>query len=161
MKYTDKLSDKARAKLVEVMADTPTLKKLAGTEFEITALKNGTLIKICEEAVKIKEVQMDNDDKTASLMVAMATQIPVICRIITYALLNNLHKIERNFDEVYDIILNNTSQKDIYELFLEVLKKLDVSFFFANTKSIQMLLQMMTDRRTTMEEQKVLSQEQA
>ena len=154
MDVQDKVSDGARERLLEIMADSPTILKLGGTDFELTALKNGTLIKICEEAVKIKKVQVDSDDKTASVMLSMATQIPVICRIITYALLNDRKRIERNFDEVYDIVLNNTSQSDLFNLFYEIIQKLDVSFFFANIESSLTLLQTMTDRRMTMEEQK-------
>lgn len=156
MDYRDKLSDEARERLVEVMSDTPTIHKLGGTEFRITALKNGTLIKICEEAVHVKEISSEQGDRIASVMIAMASQIPVICRIITYALLNDKREIEAHFDEVYGIILNNTNQRDLFELFAEVIQKLDVSFFFANTESIQTLLKTMTDRRTTMEEQKAL-----
>jgi len=154
MNVKDKITDEARAKLVEIMADTPTLFKFEGTDFEVRALKNGTLIKICEEAVKIKEVETLSADKTASVMIAMATQIPVLCKIVTYALLNNLHKIEKNFDEVYDIILNNTTQKELLSLFLEIIQKMDVGFFFANIKSTAMLLQMLTERRTMMDELK-------
>lgn len=154
--FKDKLSDEARAKLVEVMGDTPTLSKFKDTEFEITALKNGTLIKICEEAVKIKEVQLDKNDKTASVMIAMASQIPIVCRIITYAILNDLDKIRNNFDEVYNVVLNKTSQKDIFNLFLEVFNKLDVDFFFTNIESTATLLQMLTNRRLTTKEQKAL-----
>lgn len=154
MDVQDKVSDGARERLLEIMADSPTILKLGGTDFELTALKNGTLIKICEEAVKIKKVQVDSEDKTASVMLSMATQIPVVCRIVTYALLNDRKRIERNFDDVYDIVLNNTSQSDLFNLFYEIIQKLDVSFFFANIESSLTLLQTMTDRRMTMEEQK-------
>lgn len=156
MNITDKLSDEARERLIELMADSPTLIKLEGTEFEIKGLKNGTLMKICEEVVKMKKALIDENDKTTSVMLSMATNIPVMCRIITYAILNDYDKIKSNFQETYDIILNNTTQKDIFNIMFEVMQKLDVNFFFANTESMETLLTILTDRRMTTNEQKAL-----
>lgn len=156
MEITDKLSRESREKLIEIMADSPTLFKFEGTEFEVRALHNGTLIKICEEAIGIKEIETKEGDRTASVMVAMATQIPILCRVVTYALLNDLDKINKHFDEVYNIILNKTTQKDLLDIFYEIIQKLDVSFFFANIESVVTLFQMMTDRRMTEKEQEEL-----
>lgn len=146
------ISDEAMERLARVMNDTPTLIKLKGTEFEIKALKPGTQWLIAEEACKIiKQEKMSMGDVIKEL----AGNLPSVAKIITLAVLNDKERIRNEYDKVYDTMMwGDYSQRDWLYLLVEIMKLLDVDFFFASTNLIETLRHQTLSRKTMMEEQK-------
>ena len=146
------LSDEAMEALARLMNDSPTVKKLHGTEWEIRSLKPGAQWLIAEEACKIvKKEKMSMGD----VIREMASNIPSVARILTIALLNDKDKINGDdYAKVYDTLLwGEYTQRDWAELLYEVIRLIDVDFFFANTNAIQTLRETTLGRKMTAEEQ--------
>lgn len=146
------LSDEAMEALARLMNDSPTVKKLHGTEWEIHALKPGAQWLIAEEAQKIvKKEKMFMGD----VIKEMAANIPSVARILTIALLNDKEKINgEEYNKVYDTLLwGEYTQRDWAELLFEVMKLIDVDFFLANTNAVQTLRETTLGRKMTAEEQ--------
>ena len=121
------ISDEAMEALARLMNDSPTVKKLHGTEWEIHALKPGAQWLIAEEAQKIvKKEKMSMGD----VIKEMAANIPSVARILTIALLNDKEKINgEEYTKVYDTLLwSEYTQRDWAELLFEVMKLIDVDF---------------------------------
>jgi hypothetical protein len=146
------LSDEAMEALVRLMNDSPTVKKLHGTEWEIHALKPGAQWLIAEEACKIvKKEKMSMGD----VIKEMAGNIPSVARILTIALLNDKDRINSDeYNKVYDTLLwGDYRQRDWAELLFEIIKLMEVDFFFANTNAVQTLRETTLGRKMTEEEQ--------
>lgn len=146
------ISDEAMERLAQLMNDTPTLIKLKGTEFEIKALKPGTQWLIAEEACKIiKQEKMSMGDVIKEL----ASNLPSVAKIITLAILNDKERIKKDYESVYDSIMwGDYDQRDWLYLLVEIMKLLDVDFFFASTNLIETLRQQTLSRKMMTEEQK-------
>ena len=77
------ISVESQKLLLRVMNDSPTIVKLNETkEWKITALKPAVKWMIAEEAAKIKQSKPD----TMNVAIAMATNMPCICRCLALAL---------------------------------------------------------------------------
>lgn len=130
------LSDAAMARLAQIMNDSPTIVKLQGTEWEVKALKPGTMWLIAEEACKIiKKEQMSMGD----VIKEFALNIASVARVITLALLNDKNRIYSDeYQKIYDQLLwGDYDIRDWATLLVEILNLLDVDFFFASTNVIQ------------------------
>lgn len=130
------LSDDAMQRLAQIMNDSPTIVKLRGTEWRITALKPGTQWLIAEEACKI--VRGENLSM-GDVIKEFATNLPSVARVITLALLNDKDRIHsQEYQQVYDQLLwGDYDIKDWATLLVEILNLIDVDFFFASTNVIQ------------------------
>lgn len=130
------LSDKAMARLAQIMNNSPTIVKLQGTEWQITALKPGTQWLIAEEACKI--VKGENLSM-GDVIKEFATNLPSVAKVITLAILNDKDRIySEEYQNVYDLLLwGDYDIKDWATLLVEILNLLDVDFFFASTNVIQ------------------------
>lgn len=130
------LSDEAMEKLARIMNDTPTIVKLQGTEWEIRALKPGTMWLIAEEACKmVKKEKMSMGD----VIKEFSLNIKSVAKVITLALLNDKKRIfSDEFQQVYDKLLwGDYGVRDWATLLVEILNLIDVDFFFASTNVIQ------------------------
>lgn len=147
------VTDSAMARLAQLMNDSPTMKTLHGTEWEIHALKPGTQWLIAEEACKI--VDMENM-AMGDVLKQFAVNLPSVCRTLTLALLNDKQRIHgEEYKEVYELLMwGEYDMKDWAVLLAEILNLVDVDFFFASTNVVKMLRRNTLDRKTTMEEQK-------
>lgn len=156
---TDIVSDEAMERLSAIMNDSPTIKKLSSTEWRITALKPGTMHMIVEEACKIKKIEKAT---LGDIIKELAMEIPSIVRILTLSLLNDKRKIENKqiYNKVYETLMWKTKQNEWIELLVEILNMIDVDFFFASTKLIEILRQRSLARKITEKEQTQLSREQ-
>mgnify|MGYP001376035762 CR=1 FL=1 len=151
------ISIESQQLLLRVMNDSPTIVKLNETkEWEITALKPAVKWMIAEEAAKIKQSQPD----TMNVAIAMATNMPCICRCLTLALLNDKKRIEEEYDIVFELLFFETDDKHWGNLFLEVLRLLDTDAFFLNISLVEMFLNMTTQRKMTKKEAEQLPPEQ-
>lgn len=149
------VSAESMARLAQIMTDSPTLKKLHGTEWEIRALRPGTQWLIAEEACKIiKKENMSSGD----VLKEFATNMQSVCRVLALALSNSKEKIYGDYyKKVYEELLwGDYNLGEWSMLLMEVLSLLDVNFFFANTAVIQTIRTKALDRKMTMKELKQL-----
>lgn len=149
------VSEESMARLAQIMTDSPTIKKLHGTEWEIRALRPGTQWLIAEESCKIiKKENMSSGDVLKEFSMNMQS----VCRVIALALSNDKEKIYGDFyKRVYDELLwGDYNMGEWSMLLMEVLSLLDVNFFFANTAVIQTIRTKALNRKMTMKELKQL-----
>lgn len=152
------ISDASMRRLAQVMNDSPTIKKLKGTEWEIHALKVGAQWLIAEEACKIS---VEEHASMGDVIKRFATSMPSVCRCLTIALLNDKDKIYgEEYRQVYDALLwGDYDLKDWATLLFEVVSLVDINFFYASTDAIRTVKQILT-RKTTAQERKSYPQEQ-
>ncbi|MGL5732086.1 MAG: hypothetical protein ACRCX5_13320 [Bacteroidales bacterium] len=141
----------AQARLMEIMNDSPSIAKLANSEWKIRALKPAVQWLIVEEACKM---QKKEDASMKDIFLGVAQSFDSVIKIITWALLNDKDKIKNDFDTIYDLLKWESEIKDWSNLLYEVMMKIEVSFFFATTNAIQIMREMTTERKMTMQEQK-------
>lgn len=154
------ISIEAMERLAHVMNDTPTLMKLADTEFAITALKPGTQWLIAEEACNIAKVE---DVNFADVIKQFAVNIPSVVHVLTLAILNDKDKIfsdykSRTYSEeykaVYDTIMWESNPNDWIALLVEVINMLSMDYFFQITNAVEMIRETALGRKKKMNEQK-------
>lgn len=141
------LSDAAMERLAQIMNDTPSIIKLKGTEYKITALKPGTQWLIAEEACKI--VKGENLSM-GDVIKEFATNLPAVARVLTLAMLNDKDRIYSDeYQKIYDMLLwGDFEMRDWAGLLVEILKLIDVDFFFASTNVIQTVRSQTLMRKT-------------
>lgn len=153
----------AQERLIEIMNNSPRVKDFDGTKWEVKALKPGTQWLIAQEAISIQKEESAN---YADVVKQFAVNTPSVAKVITLALLNDRGRLFANgkdgafseeYEETYNTVLWDTSQAGWLGLLLEILNMLEIEVFFSITSSIQILRQRLLERKTTMEEQKVLS----
>lgn len=146
-------------RLAQIMNDSPTIVKMADTEFPITALKAGTQWLIAEESCKIQKNETSN---FGDVIKHFALNTPSVVRVLTLAILNDKKRINSNeYQEVYDTIMWETNPSHWINLLVEVMSMLSLEFFFQTTQSIDSIRQIALGRKKTMEEQKLLLAEQS
>lgn len=151
------LSDEAMQRLAQIMNDSPTIVKLQGTEWKITALKPGTQWLIAEEACKIvKEEKMAMGD----VVKEFAKNLPSVAKVITLALLNDKKRINsEEYQIVFDQLMwGEYKAKDWVTLLVEILNLLEVDFFFASTNVIQTVRNQALGRKKQAAELSLLGQ---
>lgn len=144
-------SDESMEKLARIMTDAPSLVKLAGTEWEVRALKPAVQWEIARLACEIKKTESST---YGDIIKDLATNIPTVVRIITLALLNDKERIERDFDRVYDTLMWEANVNEFGTLLFEVLQLQDVSFFFQTREVIEMFRQITLQKKKMMNERK-------
>lgn len=147
------ISDQSMARLAQIMNDSPSLVKLAGTEWQIKSLRPGTQWLIAEEACKIVEKE---NMTMGDVIQQFAVNMPSVTRVIALALLNDKDRIYGpEYTQVYDRLLwGDYEIRDWAFLLTEILNLIDVDFFFASTNVVKTLRQNTLKRVTTMQEQK-------
>lgn len=158
-KEIKELSLSAMEKLAQVMNDTPTIVKMAKSEFPITALKPGTQWLIAEEACKILKAEKGNMN---DVIKQFSVNIPSVVHVITLAILNDRDRIFKDFKKreyseeyqsIYDTIMWETNQDNWLGLLVEIINMLSMDYFFQNTNAIAMIREMALGRKKKMEEQ--------
>ena len=151
-----RVSDESQNRLAEILADAPSIEKFAGTEWEMRPLRFGTQYLIVNEVCKInKEESATYGDVLKCLLV----QIPVTCRVLTLALLNDKNKIYQNgdanqgfsrlFKRTYDTILWEADRNDLAKIMLDCLQMVDVSFFTEALGMLQIFRAQVTEKKRT------------
>lgn len=148
-----KASDDAMERLVQIMTDSPNLAKLAGTEWEIRALKPAVQWEIAKVACEIHKVE---NATFGDVIKGFATNLPAVLRVVTLALLNDKERIENEYDAVYETLMWESKPTEWATLLFEILQLNDVSFFFQITDAIEIFREMTLQRKKMMKEQKLL-----
>lgn len=130
------VSNDAMYKLAKIMTDSPSLVKLAGTEWEIRALKPAVQWEIARIGC---EITTKDNATMGDIFKDLAANIPQVAKVITYALLNDKEKIEKYFDKVYDIVMWEGNISEYANILYEILNLQDVSFFFQTKEVISMI----------------------
>lgn len=147
LKQENGASDDSMARLARIMTDAPSLVKLAGTEWEVRALKPAVQWEIARLACEIKKTESVTYE---DILKDLATNVPTVIRIITLALLNDKKRIEEDFDAVYDTLMWEGNVSEFGTLLFEVLQLQDVSFFFQTREVIEMFRQLTLQKKTMM-----------
>lgn len=155
------VSLEAQERLAEILADSPRLVSLNGTEWEIKALRMGTQYLIAQEVIKINKVENAN---FGDVIKQFAVSMPSVLKVLTLALLNDKNKIFKNgdesegFSELYEATYNTLAWEceasEFGNILLETLQLLDTSFFLESCRIVEMFKVATTARRTTTKEQK-------
>lgn len=150
------VSEEAQNRLAAILADAPTIEKLAGTEWEMRALRNGTQYLIANEVRKIKEVE---NATYGDVIIEFASTVEVVCKCITFALLNDKKRIYQNGDEnagfsklfkkTYDTIMWNVDRNDMANIMMDCLQMIDVSFFMDALAMLQIFRARVTEKKRT------------
>lgn len=146
-----KASDESMERLVQIMTDSPNLAKLAGTEWEIRALKPAVQWEIAKVACEIHRVE---NATFSDVIKSFATNLPAVMRVVTLALLNDKERIANEYDVVYETLMWESKPSEWATLLFEILQLNDVSFFFQITDAIEIFRQITLQRKMTMKEQK-------
>lgn len=145
LKKTNGVSDNSMARLAQIMTDAPSLVKLAGTEWEVRALKPAVQWEIARLACEIKKTESVTYE---DILKDLAMNVPTVIRIITLALLNDKKRIEEDFDAVYDTLMWEGNVSEFGTLLFEILQLQDVSFFFQTREVIEMFRQITLQKKT-------------
>lgn len=162
-KEIKEVSLEAMERLAQVMNDSPTIAKMADTEFAITALKPGTQWLIAEESCKIQKAEEGN---MIDIIKQYSINLPSVVKVITLAILNDKDRIfsdykrkiySEEYEAICDTIMWNTEQQYWISLLVEIMNSLSMDYFFQSTNAIAMIREMALGRKMKMEEQKSLS----
>ena len=151
-----KVSDEAQNRLAEILADAPSIEKLAGTEWEMRPLRMGTQYLIVQEVCKVnKEEGATYGDVLKALLVSM----PALCNVLALALLNDKNKIYQNgdpnqgyskmFKRTVDTIMWSADKEDMAHIMLDCLQMVDVSFFMEALGMLQIFRASVTEKKRT------------
>lgn len=144
-------TDEAMERLIQVMSDSPTLVKLANTEWAITALKPAVQWEIAKIACEVHKVEKAT---YGDVLKGFAINLPAVVRVITLALLNDKERIANEYDKVYDTLMWESKPNEWATLLFEILNLQDISFFLQITQVVDMFRQTTLQRKMTMDEQK-------
>lgn len=150
------VSDDAQNRLAEILSDAPSIVKLAGTEWEMRALRMGTQYLIVQEVCKINK---ESSATYGEVFHGLMTSMPSVCCILTLALLNDKNKIYQNGDsnqgfsklyrKTYDTIMWNADLEELAQIMLECLQMVDVSFFMDALAMLQIFRANVTEKKRT------------
>ena len=150
------VSDEAQNRLAEILADSPSIEKFAGTEWEMRPLRFGTQYLIVEEACKI--IQADGANY-GDVLRGLLVQIPATCKVLTLALLNDKNLIYQNGDpnqgfsklykKIYDVIIWNADRDELSKILLDCLQMVDVTFFMEALGMLQIFRANVTEKKRT------------
>lgn len=150
------VSEESQNRLAAILADSPSIEKLAGTEWEMRPLRNGTQYLIIEEVCKINQAESAT---YGDVLKAMLTQIPSTCKVLTLALLNDKNRIYQNgdpnqgfsklFKQTYNTILWEADRADLAKIMLDCLQMVDVSFFMEALGMLQIFRASVTEKKRT------------
>lgn len=145
----DPVTDEEMERLAQIMLDSPTLTKLENTEFKITALKPAVMWMIAKEAANISIVEKA---VFSDVLKGLAKEIPLVCRIITLAILNDKERIDRDYQKVYDTLFWECDVKEWAQLLFEILNLISIDTFFLLTDLTQTFKTIALERKTKMKE---------
>ena len=148
------VSDEAQNRLAAILADSPTLEKFAGTEWEMRPLRFGTQYLIAEEICKVNEAESAT---YGDVLKAMLVQMPATFKVLTLVLLNDKNLIYQNgdknqgfsklFKKTYDTIEWNANRDEMVKIMLDCLQMVDVSFFTDALGMLQIFRASVTEKK--------------
>jgi hypothetical protein len=124
-----------QSKLSDVMLDRGEEIVIAGKSYEIKALKMRTrwLISECINKMELKEKD------TINILESMFTDIPLLAKMITYAVLRDKENIENKelFTKTYDDILECEDMQEYLNAITTIIKLMDIEWFFFTQETVK------------------------
>lgn len=124
-----------QSKLSDVMLDRGEEIVIAGKSYEIKALKMRTrwLISEC-----INKMELSEKD-TINILESMFTDIPLLAKMITYAVLRDKENIENKelFTKTYDDILECEDMQEYLNAITTIIKLMDIEWFFFTQETVK------------------------
>lgn len=124
-----------QSKLSDVMLDRGEEIVIAGKNYEIKALKMRTrwLISECINKMELREKD------TINMLESMFTDIPLLAKMITYAVLRDKEKIENKelFTKTYDDILECEDMQEYLNAITTIIKLMDIEWFFFTQETVK------------------------
>lgn len=139
--------------LASVMNDTPTQLQIGEDTYPIRALRIGTQALIAEETCKI---QRNEEGNLEDIIRQFAISIPSVVHCLTLAVLNDKDKIFKDsvrreysdeYREMYDRIMWESDRTQWLDILVEVVRKLNIDFFFRSIESLTLIREMMLTRK--------------
>lgn len=122
-------------KLSDVMLDRGRIVTIAGREYEIKALKMYTrwLISEC-----INEMEMSEKD-TINMLENMFSDIPLLAKMITYAILRDKDAIEDKdtFSKTYNEIMEATNMQEYLDTITVIIERMEIEWFFFTQEAVK------------------------
>lgn len=150
------VSEESQNRLAAILADSHSIEKLAGTEWEMRPLRFGTQYLIVDEVCKINQAESAT---YGDVLKGMLAQIPATCKVLTLALLNDKNKIYQNgdpnqgfsklFKKTYDTVLWSADRGELAKIMLDCLQMVDVSFFMEALGMLQIFRASVTEKKRT------------
>ena len=150
------VSDEAQNRLAAILADSPSIETLAGTEWEMRPLHFGTMHLMADEICKINKAESAT---YGDVLKVLLVQIPVTFKVLTLALLNDKNLIFQNgdknqgysklFKKTYDTIEWNATKEELAKIMLDCMEMIDVSFFMGPLDMPQIFRAMVTGKKRT------------
>lgn len=124
-----------QSKLSDVMLDRGEEIVIAGKSYEIKALKMRTrwLISECINKMELREKD------TINILESMFTDIPLLAKMITYAILRDKENIENKelFTKTYDDILECEDMQEYLNAITTIIKLMDIEWFFFTQETVK------------------------
>lgn len=124
-----------QSKLSDVMLDRGEEIVIAGKSYEIKALKMRTrwLISECINKMELREKD------TINILESMFTDIPLLAKMITYAVLRDKENIENKelFTKTYDDILECEDMQEYLNAITTIIKLMDIEWFFFTQETVK------------------------
>jgi len=124
----DKKDIEIEKRLSDTMLDRGTPVDIAGKTYEIRALKMYTrwLISECINDMEIAE------NETINIVESMFSDIPLLVKILTYAILRDKEKIEDKelYNKTYDELMECDNMQEYLNALTVVIQKMEIDWFF-------------------------------
>ena len=150
------VGEDAQNRLAAILSDEPSIEKLAGTEWEMRALRYGTQYRIVAEVCKINQAESAT---YGDVLKCLLVQMPATFKVLTLALLNDKDLIYQNGDEnqgysklfkkTYSTIEWNANREELAKIMLDCLQMIDVSFFMEALGMLQIFRASVTEKKRT------------
>jgi hypothetical protein len=151
----------AQERLVEILNDSPRIASLAGTEYEVRALRMGTQYLIAQEVIKINKAESAT---FGDIVKQFSVNIPSVVKVIVLCLLNDkkrifkdgieAHGYSQEYEALYDTLMWEGNINEYGMLLLECLQLLDVSVFINVLDTLSLFKTMVTKKREMIKGQK-------
>ena len=147
----------SQERLAEILADSPRLVALNGTEWEVRALRMGTQWLIAKKCIEIAKA---DSSSFGDVIKQFATNIPAVLDVLTLALLNDKDKLfvdgneRKGYSDLYYATRNTLEWEcDVTQfgnMLFEVLSMMSVDFFYNALTVLDTFRASVTERKRMM-----------
>lgn len=151
---TEKEHLENKNRLAEIVTDSKTIVKVGDKEYPMGAL---TYYAKWEISKRITSLELSEANIT-TLIEAMAVNIPLLAEILAIAILRDRESIDKSLNDLKNDIMDVADELEWHTIISEIIRLLDVGFFFTLTEMIKAINSMNSKAgyRKMMEERKAM-----
>lgn len=151
---TEKEHLENKNRLAEIVTDSKTIVKVGNKEYPMGAL---TYYAKWEISKRITSLELSEANIT-TLIEAMAVNIPLLAEILAIAILRDRESIDKGLNDLKNDIMDVADELEWHTIISEIIRLLDVGFFFTLTEMIKAINSMNSKAgyRKMMEERKTM-----